>query len=131
MVVSRRNTALLAQVGVGVVTAAFVFLATIAPFGKASFVAGTALTAVAVLAAVALVFECVMIPFGASAIRAPIRAVAIPFALLGVLGSASVVFGAFEFGPLGQWTTVALRIATPVAAVATIALGFWGRARGQ
>ncbi len=125
MVVKRRNVALLAQVGVGTITAAFVVATALAPFGTVSFFLGTALTTAATLGAVALLFEVLMLPFGASAFGVRIHRCAVPWAMLGVLGSASVVFGAFEFGPPGHWTIWTLRLATPVTVSLSIGLCFY------
>lgn len=125
MVVIRRNIALLAQAGVGAITALFVASTAVAPFAKASALLAIALTTAASLGAVALVFECVMLPFGASGIGARVRPFAIPWAILGSLGTASILLGEFDIGLPGQSTIWILRAATVLTLL--LSAGLWAR----
>lgn len=117
VVVARRNTALWGQAVVGAEVALFVAFTLVAPFSAASALIGTVLTATVLVASLALVFECIMLPFGASALAVNVPRALLPWVALGALGSLSVASGVVGAGLPADTAIALMRVATPAAIV--------------
>lgn len=113
----RRNLVLGGQAGIGAVVAVFAGSTFVAPFSTASQLLGVALTTMVVVAGLALIFELIMLPFGASSLGVRVHRALWSWVALGILGSLGVVSGVLGHGIPGDVMIVFMRVGTFAALV--------------